>query len=160
MSGERRLVRINETDIPVTFEAEGQITVGSERLHVEPAGIGSWRVQAADGLARLVHVVASQDEYWVHADGRVFLMSVGRSSGQRAAHRSSATGQLAAPMPSTVLSIVVRPGETVRAGDTVLILEAMKMELPVRAPRDGTVAAIHCREGDLVQPGVALAELA
>jgi biotin carboxyl carrier protein len=36
----------------------------------------------------------------------------------------------------------------------------MKMELPVRAPRDGIVSAIHCREGELVQPGVTLVEIA
>ena len=46
---------------------------------------------------------------------------------------------LAAPMPATVLSVVAPVGQAVRAGDTVLMLEAMKMELPVRAPRDGVV---------------------
>jgi 3-methylcrotonyl-CoA carboxylase alpha subunit len=35
----------------------------------------------------------------------------------------------------------------------------MKMELPIRAPRDGVVTAVHCREGDLVQPGVVLVDL-
>ena len=48
------------------------------------------------------------------------------------------------------------PGDTVRRGDTLIILEAMKMELPVRALADGTVKAVHCKPGDLVQPGVAL----
>jgi 3-methylcrotonyl-CoA carboxylase alpha subunit len=42
----------------------------------------------------------------------------------------------------------------------VIVLEAMKMELPVHAPRAGIVAAVHCTPGDLVQPGVALLELA
>ena len=62
-------------------------------------------------------------------------------------------------MPATVLSVVANVGQAVRAGDTLLMLEAMKMELPVRAPRDGVVAAIHCREGELVQPGVILVDL-
>jgi biotin carboxyl carrier protein len=47
----------------------------------------------------------------------------------------------------------------VRRGDVLMVLEAMKMELPVRAPADGTVARVNCREGELVQPGEALAEL-
>jgi len=38
------------------------------------------------------------------------------------------------------------------------VLEAMKMELPIRAPHDGTIAAVHCREGELVQPGTVLVE--
>jgi biotin carboxyl carrier protein len=63
-------------------------------------------------------------------------------------------------MPATVLSVVANVGQAVTAGETVLILEAMKMELPVRAPRDGVVSAIHCREGELVQPGVTLVEIA
>jgi len=36
------------------------------------------------------------------------------------------------------------------------VLEAMKMELPLRAPQDGTIAAVHCSEGQLVQPGIVL----
>ena len=46
-----------------------------------------------------------------------------------------------------------------RKGDTVVLLEAMKMELPLRAPADGTVAAVHCREGELVQAESVLVEL-
>jgi 3-methylcrotonyl-CoA carboxylase alpha subunit len=55
--------------------------------------------------------------------------------------------------------IAVQPGAAVQAGDTLIVLEAMKMELPIRAPRAGIVRAIHCHEGDLVQPGVLLVEL-
>jgi biotin carboxyl carrier protein len=48
----------------------------------------------------------------------------------------------------------------VKSGDTVIILEAMKMELPVRTSRDGIVTAVHCREGELVQPDTVLMEIA
>jgi biotin carboxyl carrier protein len=53
-------------------------------------------------------------------------------------------------MPGTVLKVLVRPGDAVRAGDTIVILEAMKMELPLRALDGATVAAVQCREGELV----------
>ena len=62
-------------------------------------------------------------------------------------------------MPATVLSVLASVGQTVKPGDTLLMLEAMKMELPVRAPREGVVTAIHCREGELVQPGVMLVDV-
>jgi biotin carboxyl carrier protein len=62
-------------------------------------------------------------------------------------------------MPATVRKVVVEPGTSVKKGDTLLVLEAMKMELPVRAPADGIVKKVACREGDLVQPGVALVEI-
>jgi 3-methylcrotonyl-CoA carboxylase alpha subunit len=62
-------------------------------------------------------------------------------------------------MSATVVRIVAKPGAAVSAGDLLIALEAMKMELAIRAPRDGVVKAVHCREGDLVQPGAALLEL-
>jgi biotin carboxyl carrier protein len=62
-------------------------------------------------------------------------------------------------MPATVLKVLVQPGAKVKKGDVVLILEAMKMELPLRAAGDATVTAVHCREGELVQPDVVLVEL-
>jgi biotin carboxyl carrier protein len=62
-------------------------------------------------------------------------------------------------MPATVSSISVVAGQPVARGDVLIMLEAMKMELPIKAPRDGVVKAIACREGDLVQPGVPLLEL-
>ena len=66
---------------------------------------------------------------------------------------------MTAPMPATVVKVLVEPGQAVAEGDTVLVLEAMKMELPIRAPRAGVVKAVHCAQGELVQPGVALVEL-
>ena len=62
-------------------------------------------------------------------------------------------------MPATVLKVLVTPGAKVKKGDTLIILEAMKMELPLRAPGDATVTAIGCREGELVQADAILVEL-
>jgi 3-methylcrotonyl-CoA carboxylase alpha subunit len=67
---------------------------------------------------------------------------------------------LAAPMPATVVKVLVKPGDRVAKGDTVILLEAMKMELPLRAAGDATVKAVHCREGELVQADVVLVEMA
>jgi len=81
----------------------------------------------------------------------------GRATARRAV--ASAAGAITAPMPATVLKVHVRAGDAVKKGDTVLLLEAMKMELPLRAPGDATVAAVHCREGELVQADAVLVEL-
>ena len=59
-------------------------------------------------------------------------------------------------MPGLVLKILAKPGDVVAKGTPLIILEAMKMEHQIVAPRDGTVAGIHCKEGELVQPGVEL----
>jgi biotin carboxyl carrier protein len=66
---------------------------------------------------------------------------------------------LSAPMPATVRAVLVTPGQAVVRGETVVILEAMKMELPLRAPHDGEVKDIRCQPGELVQPGTPLLEI-
>jgi biotin carboxyl carrier protein len=58
-----------------------------------------------------------------------------------------------------VLKVHVKAGDEVKKGDTLVLLEAMKMELPLRAPGDGKVAAVRCREGELVPADAVLVEL-
>jgi acetyl-CoA/propionyl-CoA carboxylase biotin carboxyl carrier protein len=65
---------------------------------------------------------------------------------------------LSSPMPATVRSVHVTPGQVVARGDLLVMLEAMKMEMPIRAPRDGTVTFIRCKPAELVQAGVPLVE--
>ena len=62
-------------------------------------------------------------------------------------------------MPATVRRINVKVGDRVERGDTLLILEAMKMELPVKSQSAGVIETINCQEGELVQPGVPLIEI-
>jgi acetyl-CoA carboxylase biotin carboxylase subunit len=115
----------------------------------------------AAGLFRfdtgIAWAVASGDTRWVFHDGRVFESDTARKGPRRSSRRHH--GALAAPMPATVREIKVAVGDRVLRGDTLLVLEAMKMELPVRADADGTVTAVHCRPGELVQPGITLLEL-
>jgi 3-methylcrotonyl-CoA carboxylase alpha subunit len=66
---------------------------------------------------------------------------------------------LTAPMPATIIKVLVTNGQAVKAGDTLVIVEAMKMELPVRAPADASVKAVRCREGEIVQADQTLVEL-
>ena len=64
-----------------------------------------------------------------------------------------------APLPGVVIKINAKVGDKVSAGDTLLILEAMKMENNITADANGTIKAILCKEGDQVQSGQALVEL-
>jgi biotin carboxyl carrier protein len=66
---------------------------------------------------------------------------------------------LSAPMPATVIRILVTAGSHVKRGETVVLLEAMKMELPIRSLSDGIVAAVRCREGELVKADQILIEM-
>jgi acetyl/propionyl-CoA carboxylase alpha subunit len=120
--------------------------------------LGSGRYAVADGgRTRLAYGVAEGDRIWIFLEGRTFLVGGPKPPAARRGPEDQAS--LAAPMPATVVSVRVRAGDRVSRGDVLLTLEAMKMELPVRAPRDGVVAGVACRPGDLVQPGVPLVEL-
>jgi biotin carboxyl carrier protein len=122
-------------------------------------GHGVYRVEQ-DGNQQIVYVAGTANDRWAFWNGRVFRI---RSETGRTPARAAAQGPLAqsltAPMPATILQVLVEPGSVLKKGDTVLILEAMKMELPIRADRDSVVKAVHCRAGQLVQPDTVLVEL-
>ena len=72
-------------------------------------------------------------------------------------HGASGPQHLVAPMPGKIVRVAVRQGEAVRARQTVVVIEAMKMENELRAARDGTVGELHAREGAPVVAGELLA---
>ncbi|OFW24018.1 MAG: hypothetical protein A3H97_09625 [Acidobacteria bacterium RIFCSPLOWO2_02_FULL_65_29] len=126
-------------------------------MMVTRIGDGVYRVEH-DGGVDVVYVAGPPDDCWAFADGDVYRNARDRMRGLPAA-RVDATQALRAPMPATVLKVMVAPGAAVTAGETLVILEAMKMELPLRAAGDAVVSAVRCREGELVQPDAVLVEL-
>lgn len=79
----------------------------------------------------------------------------------KAAAPSGAAGsvEVTASVPGKICKIEAAAGTAVKAGDTVLVLEAMKMEIPVVAPQDGTVASVNVAVGDAVESGDVLATM-
>jgi biotin carboxyl carrier protein len=120
---------------------------------------GTWRLVLVDpaGEAHAVEAIADGGDVWTAIDGVVRVLAA--PAGPRRRGRAAAAHGLEAPMPATVTRIVASVGQRVAAGDVLVLLEAMKMELAIRAPHDGTVARIACEAGDIVQPGVPLVEL-
>lgn len=72
---------------------------------------------------------------------------------------AAGTESICAPMPGTIVNIVVSAGAAVKSGDVLLVLEAMKMENEIMAPRDGVVAGVHVNKGDSVDSGKLLVSL-
>lgn len=71
----------------------------------------------------------------------------------------AAAGVVAAPMPGLVVDVLVEPGQTVREGDVLLVQESMKMQMQLRAPCGGQVAALRVCAGDQVEKGTILAQV-
>jgi biotin carboxyl carrier protein len=115
-------------------------------------------VEQLDGSRRRLQVVGSADgqERQVWVNGRLFSYERVRPQSQRAA---AGDGSLAASIPAVVSQILVSPGDDVRAGDKLILLESMKMVIPIQAPYDGRVRQLNCAVGDSVAAGAQLLEL-
>src|SRR5262249_17824368 len=136
----------------------GRPCVMDERMNVEALGQGAYLI-APDHERRIAYAVSHGGRTWVFIEGRPYVVAAHQVGAAVRSPRADDLLALSAPMPATVLSIAVAPGQEVREGDLLIVLEAMKMEVPIRAPRAASVKSIACREGDLVQPGVPLLEL-
>ena len=105
---------------------------------------------------RFLRVVGQKngDKRQVWINGRLFSYS--RVNESTAADSSGDAGSLSATIPAVVSEILVNVGDEVEAGDKLILLESMKMIIPIQAPSDGIVTAVHCAAGDSVQPNVPL----
>ena len=110
-----------------------------------------WLEARFDNRARRFHVDADDRTLVVH-DGqrRLRLQPVGAY--RHAANQGQASGdRVLAPMPGRVVLVKAKPGDKVQAGQEVMVLEAMKMELALKAPRDGVVAELRAEAGEFVE---------
>lgn len=119
--------------------------------------MSSWYSIPDGEQQKRVAVASGGNATWVFFEGNVWKVENAQTERTRSKVRESS---VMAPMPATVVAINTTVGATVSEGDTLIVLEAMKMELPIRAPRSGVVKAVHCTKGELVQPGVNLLEIA
>ena len=86
-------------------------------------------------------------------DERAYRLAQARGAGTAVAGEAA----IKAPMPGVIVAVPVAPDQTVSKGDKIVILESMKMENELRAPRDGVVLRINCQPGDSVEKDAVLA---
>jgi len=137
-----------ELSVAVSHEREGTVLNLSDATSVQLSGtpLIGWQVY--------------------HAGTSVFAVSAGSQfrfdrviAVEQAAAQSGATGNMNAPMPGKIVGVSVSVGDSVTKGQTLIVLEAMKMEHAIKAPADGTVAEVFHGENDQVAEGVELLRL-
>ena len=110
------------------------------------------------GRAETFHCVLAGDDVHLFWRGRAYALRV-QHARDRAAHRAASSSGLEAPMPGRVIAVKASPGQRVLRGEELLVVEAMKMENAIRAPREGVVKSVRAKVGDMVNPGAVLVEL-
>ena len=148
------------TDTEGTLALTGFTSDGVEQAHSEISVArdnqpGRLLVEV-NGQAQFAHVAKVDDSWWIHFDGRIHVVN-GHETGS--ADSSAGEGGLTAPMPGTILEIYAKVGQRVREGQTLLVMEAMKMEHRIQAPKAGEVLSVNFSEGDRVDMGATLVEL-
>jgi biotin carboxyl carrier protein len=125
---------------------------------------GAERSTDSNGPRGASHEIAlepqGQGRLLVHVDGYTVPVSVlapgRRRSASGGAEGAAGPAAIVAPMPGRIVKVLVAPGDVVTARQGLVVVEAMKMENELRAPRDGTVVEVRAREGAPVDANVVL----
>ncbi len=151
----------------------------SQEVEVERIGPGRFRVRIGDrvrelgadslgdGRLRLVAPEGAVEVVLTRGDREIFVTLPGsdhrvelETARRRAAHGAHAAGaEVSLPMPGRVVKLHVHEGDRVHKGQPLVVIEAMKMEHTLKAPRDGAVLRLTAREGEMVEAGVALMDV-
>ncbi|GAB4144395.1 MAG: hypothetical protein Fur0021_00940 [Candidatus Promineifilaceae bacterium] len=161
-------IQLNDTEEIV------EVTRKGDQMFVTRSGeTTAVRLLARDGAAFLLERMAADGELagriraagtaldrtrrqlWVN--GQLFTYE--RIPERAEATAPSGDASLAAGIPAVVSQVLVEVGSRVNAGDKLILLESMKMVIPIEAPYAGVVTAINCRAGEAVQPGNPLVAL-
>lgn len=138
-------VFIDGRELDVSFAA-----VSDRRIHLEIDG-GACTVYVADDGGEK-EITIDGTPYFVH-DADLLERKRGRSGGR------AVPTEVTPPMPAVVIRVLVNVGDTVKEGDGVVVVSAMKMETTLFAPYSGTVVNINVSEGDKVEPGQILVDI-
>ncbi len=149
-------IDLEKTDGGYRARVDGQ----ELQVRVLEAERGKIRFAIAERVVA-AHVALNGARWWVHLDGKTIALDaaragVARSSGDAA---PSVANELRAPMPALVRAVYAREGDVVEKGQTLLIIEAMKMEIRIQAPRAGRVAKLFVQQGKMVEREQVLVEI-
>ena len=126
-------------------------TLGDKTISVEVLQAENGRLDLLiDGKHVIAYISSDAAKRWVTVNGRTIVLT--KSSGaKRSGGGQDHSSELAAPMPGVVRSVNIEDGESVAKGQTLMVLEAMKMEIRIQAPFDGAVKSLMVKVGQTVE---------
>jgi len=122
---------------------------GAVPCRLDPTGVPGGHVLRARGHVQHVRLAVGPDATFVHMKGRTFEIGRADPAARLAGSDGGATDdRIVAPMPGVVVSVNAKPGDQVKEGQPLLVIESMKLETSLTAPRDGVIAEMPFAAGD------------
>jgi pyruvate carboxylase subunit B len=143
---------------------EFNVVLHGETYHIKVNGTGHKHQDkrafyiAVDGDPEEI-MVETLDEMVSVSDAAAAASEMSRTSKGSKRPKAKKPGDVTTTMPGSIVDVLVKEGDTVKAGDPVLVTEAMKMETEIQAPIAGTISKIHVAKGDSVNPDEVLIEI-
>ena len=130
-----------------------RVIIDDRTVDVEVLQAGDGRLDLLiDGKRVSAYVSSDNAKRWVTVNGQTFVLTKPAAGTRKGGHgHHHAIGDLTAPMPGQVRAVNVNEGDTVTKGQTLLLLEAMKMEIRIQAPFDGKVSSVSVKVGQTVE---------
>lgn len=162
------IVTIGEEQFTVDISRFGEILLNGEVIQadMQPTLDPTLHSIIIDNKSHDVRIHADEGAYSVQVGGEIYEVVVEDERTHRLAGLKSSLGAMTgeavikAPMPGVIVDILVKEGQAVIKGDTVVVLESMKMQNEFKTPRDGTVHAIRVTKGDKVDQNAILLTIA
>lgn len=164
----RYFCRLDGREREYTFVREGGRLLargGDRELEIDLSWVGGGNTFSllVDGRSYDVLAAIERERVTLQVLGERFVVECEdereRAAQAAAGHKASGRRELRAAMPGVVAAVKVATGDAVTEGQTLVVLEAMKMQNPLAAEAPGRVLAVHCKPGDAVAGGALLAEL-
>lgn len=150
----------DQTVVDITPQGKScRVTVGDKTVDVEIVRAKDGQLEMLiDGQHVTAYVSADGAKRWVTINGQTVVLTK-TSTAKRKSSGHEQASDLGAPMPGVVRSVNVVEGEAVKKGQTLLTVEAMKMEIRIQAPRDGIVGKLFIKPGQTVEREQVLIEI-
>jgi len=147
-------MKLNFNEITLDISSKGKtftLTLDDKTIQAEVLHVENGKLDLLIDSERVTAYVSSDNaKRWVTVNGQTFVLT--KSSGaKRSGYAHHAAGELTAPMPGQVRAVSVSEGDAVTKGQTLLVLEAMKMEIRVQAPFNGVVQSLTVKVGQTVE---------